>query len=128
MSLSLAGKTNNTKNGTTVVQRKLKKSNFSRDVVNAASGHGANGVKKNDGMERSKQILSEARSEAERKFDLFSGMKSFFSQIGSQPVIFYSPIDYLSMALMNSLRSVASFLSKKKEGGTWDISNSDKVT
>jgi len=70
-------------------------------------------------MERSKQILSEARSEAERKFDLFSGMESFFSQIGSQPVIFYSPIDYFSMALMSSLRSVASFLSKKKEGETW---------
>jgi len=39
-------------------------------VVNSAPGLGANGVK-NDGMKRPKQILSEARSEAERKFDLF---------------------------------------------------------
>jgi len=56
-------------------------------VFNSASGLGANGVNggaltnaiekikmtvsKNDGMEWPKQILSEARSEAERKFDLF---------------------------------------------------------
>ncbi len=53
-------------------------------------------------------------------------MKCFFTQrvvnsasaIESQPVIFYSPINYFSKALMSSLRSVASFLSKKKEGET----------
>jgi hypothetical protein len=54
-----------------VVRGNSKKSNFTRFVINSASGLGANGVKKNDGMERPKQILSEARSEAERKFDLF---------------------------------------------------------
>jgi hypothetical protein len=60
-------------------------------------------------------------SRAVRRWRVKPAMTGSYSpsvQLNPQPVTFYSPINYFSMALMSSLRSVASFLSKKKEGQT----------